>query len=152
MVLIFGYDAKPPGRCAASRCGSRPSRRSGPRSTCSSTTYNEALSIVQTDHLRRGRGLTQGQVARPDARRWPSRRLPRFLPQIGVNYIRRDSNFHAKAGNLNEALKVTDGEYITLFDADHVPTRSFLQVSLGWFLRTPKLAMRKHTSSFTRPV
>ena len=47
----------------------------------------------------------------------------------------------ASAGNLNEALKVTDGEYVAPFDADHVPTRSFLQVSLGWFLKDPKLAM-----------
>ncbi|MGI4859275.1 MAG: UDP-forming cellulose synthase catalytic subunit [Janthinobacterium lividum] len=64
-----------------------------------------------------------------------------FCERVGVNWTTRSHNRHAKAGNINEALKVTDGEYLAIFDCDHVPTRSFLQISMGWFLRDPKLAM-----------
>ena len=74
-----------------------------------------------------------------------------FCGQIGVNYIVRDNNRHAKAGNLNEALKVTSGEFVAIFDADHVPTRSFLQVSIGWFLKDPKLAMLQTPHFFFSP-
>ncbi|MGG6739642.1 UNVERIFIED_CONTAM: glycosyltransferase, partial [Streptococcus suis] len=64
-----------------------------------------------------------------------------FCDNIGVNYLVRSDNKHAKAGYLNEALKVTDGEFVAIFDADHVPTRSFLQICMGWFYKDPKLAM-----------
>lgn len=74
-----------------------------------------------------------------------------FCRQVGVNYIVRDNNRHAKAGNLNEALKVTSGEYIAIFDADHVPTRSFLQIGIGWFLKDPKLAMLQTPHFFFSP-
>ena len=47
---------------------------------------------------------------------------------VGVGYITRDNNRHAKAGNINHALQLTDGEFIAMFDCDHVPTRSFLQI------------------------
>ena len=64
-----------------------------------------------------------------------------FCQEVGVNWTIRAHNKHAKAGNLNEALKITSGEYLAIFDCDHIPTRSFLQVCLGWFLRDNKLAM-----------
>jgi len=74
-----------------------------------------------------------------------------FCNSIGVNYLVRDNNRHAKAGNLNEALKVTDGEYVAIFDADHVPTRSFLQICVGWFIKDPKLAMLQTPHFFFSP-
>jgi cellulose synthase (UDP-forming) len=64
-----------------------------------------------------------------------------FCEEVGVNWTIRAHNRHAKAGNINEALKITNGEYFAIFDCDHIPTRSFLQVCLGWFLRDPKLSM-----------
>ncbi len=114
--------------------------------------YNEALSIVK---------LT---IFAAQAIDWPRDKLNvyvlddgrredfrEFCEQIGVGYIVRDNNRHAKAGNLNEALKVTHGEYIAMFDADHVPTRSFLQVTMGWFLKDPKLAMLQTPHFFFSP-
>lgn len=105
-------------------------------------TYNEALSIVKL------------VVLAAQALDWPEGKLrvhvlddgrreefKVFCQQIGVNYITRDNNQHAKAGNINEALTVTDGEFIAIFDADHVPTRSFLQITLGWFFKDPNLAL-----------
>lgn len=65
----------------------------------------------------------------------------RFAEEVGVTHMIRPDNKHAKAGNINHALTKTHGEYIAIFDCDHMPTRSFLQVCLGWFLQDPKLAM-----------
>jgi cellulose synthase (UDP-forming) len=42
---------------------------------------------------------------------------------------------------MNAAMKKTDGKLIAIFDCDHVPTRSFLQLSVGWFDKDPKLAL-----------
>lgn len=115
-------------------------------------TYNEALSIVKL------------VVLAAQAIDWPEGKLrvhvlddgrreefKVFCQQIGVNYITRDNNHHAKAGNLNEALKVTDGEFIAIFDADHVPTRSFLQITMGWFIKDPNLALLQTPHFFYSP-
>ena len=52
---------------------------------------------------------------------------------LGIGYIRRDGNEHAKAGNLNHAFKVTSGEFILQLDADHVPLPNILDRLLGYF-------------------
>ncbi|WP_433305378.1 glycosyltransferase family 2 protein [Actinoplanes sp. CA-030573] len=44
----------------------------------------------------------------------------------GVGYLRRSEHQHAKAGNINAALGRTSGEFIVIFDADHVPSPDFL--------------------------
>lgn len=64
-----------------------------------------------------------------------------FATEANVGYITRDDNAHAKAGNLNKAMKKTDGELICIFDCDHVATRGFLQSTVGSFLRDEKLAL-----------
>ena len=74
-----------------------------------------------------------------------------FAERIGVNYVTRDDNKHAKAGNLNRALQKLDGELVAIFDCDHMPVRSFLQVSTGWFLRDPKLALVQTPHHFFSP-
>jgi cellulose synthase (UDP-forming) len=74
-----------------------------------------------------------------------------FCEEVGVGYVTRDNNRHAKAGNINAALKVTDGEFVAIFDCDHVPTRSFLQVTMGWFMRDKKLAMLQTPHYFFSP-
>jgi cellulose synthase (UDP-forming) len=151
VVLVFGYvqTAWPLHR--------RPALLQGDPSTWPTVdvfipTYNEALSIVKLS------------IFAAQAMDWPKDKLRvhvlddgrrdefrDFCQRIGVNYITRDNNHHAKAGNLNAALKVTDGEYIAMFDADHVPTRSFLQIGMGWFLKDPKLAMLQTPHYFFSP-
>ncbi|GGJ22399.1 UDP-forming cellulose synthase catalytic subunit [Neoroseomonas lacus] len=64
-----------------------------------------------------------------------------FAEACGAGYMIRPDNKGAKAGNLNHAMRHTDGEFIAIFDCDHVPTRAFLQMTLGWMLRDPKLGM-----------
>lgn len=53
---------------------------------------------------------------------------------LGCGYIRRpDRPRHAKAGNLNHALRLTDGELVAVFDVDHIPARTFLKETVGFF-------------------
>ncbi|HEU4348867.1 MAG TPA: cellulose synthase catalytic subunit, partial [Actinoplanes sp.] len=44
----------------------------------------------------------------------------------GVGYLRRKQHLHAKAGNINAALRRTRGEFLVIFDADHIPSPDFL--------------------------
>jgi cellulose synthase (UDP-forming) len=75
----------------------------------------------------------------------------RFAREAGVGYKIRPDNFHAKAGNINTALKSMNSPYVAIFDCDHVPTRSFLQMTVGWFLRDQKLAMLQTPHHFYSP-
>lgn len=74
-----------------------------------------------------------------------------FAADVGVGYITRDDNRHAKAGNLNHAMKITKGELICIFDCDHVATRTFLQATVGPFLKDPKLALLQTPHYFYSP-
>jgi len=71
-----------------------------------------------------------------------------FAEKVGVTHVVRDNNFHAKAGNINAALANTQGEFVAIFDCDHIPARSFLQMTMGWFLRDPKLGMMQTPHHF----
>ncbi|HVS37471.1 MAG TPA: tetratricopeptide repeat protein [Gemmataceae bacterium] len=53
--------------------------------------------------------------------------------ELGVTYMIRPDNRHAKAGNLNHAFGKTDGEFIIIFDADHVPDPHFISRLIGYF-------------------
>ncbi|GAC1417377.1 MAG: hypothetical protein NVSMB53_16350 [Gemmatimonadaceae bacterium] len=76
---------------------------------------------------------------------------------LGIGYIRREGHEHAKAGNLNNALKFTDGEFILQLDADHVPLPNILDRLLGYF-NDPEIAFVQspqdfyNTDSFTHVV
>lgn len=74
-----------------------------------------------------------------------------FCADAGAGYIVRPDNSHAKAGNLNHALTKTQGDYIAIFDCDHIPTRSFLQLTIGWFFQDPKLALVQTPHHFFSP-
>ncbi len=74
-----------------------------------------------------------------------------FCHEVGAIYLTRENNHHNKAGNLNAALSQINGEYVAIFDCDHIPTRSFLQLSMGWFLKDPKLAMVQTPHFFFSP-
>lgn len=54
--------------------------------------------------------------------------------ELGCEYITRATNEHAKAGNLNNALQQIESDLIVVFDADHVPVRSFLQRTVPYFV------------------
>ncbi|MBS0543945.1 MAG: UDP-forming cellulose synthase catalytic subunit [Proteobacteria bacterium] len=61
--------------------------------------------------------------------------LEALCARVGAGYITRPRNERAKAGNLNHALGLTDGELVAVLDADHVPTVDFLDRTVPWMLR-----------------
>jgi cellulose synthase (UDP-forming) len=115
-------------------------------------TYNEPLSVVRYTAL---------AAMNID---WPADKLNvyilddgkreefrKFAEDAGIGYMTRDDNKHAKAGNINRALERLDAPFVAIFDSDHVPTRSFMQVTMGWFLRDRKLAMLQTPHHFYSP-
>ncbi len=74
-----------------------------------------------------------------------------FARKVGVRYIQRKDSAGAKAGNINNALRITDGEYIAIFDSDHAPVRSFLRKTMGWFLRDGNLGLLQTPHLFFTP-
>ena len=65
--------------------------------------------------------------------------------RLGIGYITRSEDWrdrprHAKAGNLNNALFQTSGEFLLILDADQVPQPDVLEKVLGWF-RDPQVAL-----------
>jgi len=101
------------------------------------TTYNEPLDLVMTTAL-----------AAKDIR-WPhstwilddgNRPEMRELAESnGIGYVTRTADWtpdmprHAKAGNLNNALMLTSGEYLLILDADQIPEPDILDKTLGYF-------------------
>jgi cellulose synthase (UDP-forming) len=57
----------------------------------------------------------------------------------GARYLTRADNAHAKAGNINAALRETAGELFLVLDADFVPRTHTLWRLVG-FLRDPRVA------------
>ena len=100
-------------------------------------------------------------------------RLKEITREMGINYITRERNEHAKAGNLNNALKRTGlacaegaglggewlnfgpaaapGELVLILDCDHVPTRDFLKNTAGFFLKDEKLFLVQTPHFFINP-
>lgn len=115
-------------------------------------TYNESLAIVRTTvfaALAMDYPKYRFRVVILDDGRRPAFRD--FARIAGCGYLTRGDNLHAKAGNLNAAMKKTDGALICVFDCDHVPTRAFLQMTVGWFQKDPKLAVLQTPHYFYSP-
>lgn len=66
--------------------------------------------------------------------------LKKFCEEQGVEYLTRPDNLHAKAGNINNALKYAKGSFFCIFDADFVPFRNFLKRTIPLF-RTPHIGI-----------
>ncbi len=52
---------------------------------------------------------------------------------FNINYISRDKNINAKAGNINNALKKTKGDLFVVLDADMICKPNFLLETVGYF-------------------
>lgn len=115
-------------------------------------TYNEPLKVVKPT------------VYAALAMDWPKEKLnvyilddgrreefAEFAREAGAIHLTRGDNKHAKAGNINAALPRTHGEYIAFFDCDHIPTRAFLQMTMGQFLHDRKLALVQTPHHFLSP-
>ena len=77
--------------------------------------------------------------------------LKALCARHGATYLTRESNVHAKSGNLNAAMPKTSGDLIAILDADHVPTRDFLRSTVGFFIADAKAALVQTPHFFTNP-
>ena len=77
--------------------------------------------------------------------------LTKLAEALGAKYLTRAKNEHAKAGNMNNALKHAKAEIIVVFDADHAPFRAFLRETVGHFLLDPKLFLVQTPHVFLNP-
>ena len=100
-------------------------------------TYNENKEILERTMLG---AMTMNH---PHYRVWvldDGRRewLREFAAELGCNYLTRPDNNHAKAGNINHAIQHVRGldvppDFISVLDADFVPTPVFLSRALTLF-------------------
>ncbi|MDQ0390677.1 UDP-forming cellulose synthase catalytic subunit [Labrys monachus] len=77
--------------------------------------------------------------------------LQDLCAKLGVHYLTRARNEHAKAGNLNNGLAHSTGEIVVVFDADHAPARDFLHSTIGFFRDEPLLFMVQTPHFFLNP-
>lgn len=135
------------------------------------TTYNEDPELVRStliaatqmhypaDKLRvyvLDDGGTEQMISDPDRQRGTQARqraekMKTLASQFGAEYLTRERNEHAKAGNLNAALKQTRGDFIVVLDCDHVPAEDFIEKTLGFFLADPKLFLVQTPHHFINP-
>lgn len=94
-------------------------------------TYNESVSLLRKSVLaaREIRGAHHTWVL-DDGRREAVREM---CEELGVGYLSRESNEHAKAGNINAALARTHGELVVVLDADFIALPGLLERTLGHF-------------------
>lgn len=62
--------------------------------------------------------------------------------RLGVGYFGLENNKDAKAGNLNNAMRLTSSMLIATFDADMIPRRDFLMATVPYFF-IPKMKQDK---------
>jgi cellulose synthase (UDP-forming) len=73
--------------------------------------------------------LNDGFVARKD--NW--KEIEALGTKLGLQCITRTIPGGAKAGNINNALRLTHSPLVATFDADHVPHANFLQKTVPYF-------------------
>lgn len=73
--------------------------------------------------------------------------LADLAQELGCEYLNRPDHTDAKAGNLNNGLKKTDGEFILVLDADHVPAPEIIDQLIGFF-DDPQIAVVQTAQDF----
>jgi cellulose synthase (UDP-forming) len=95
------------------------------------TVYGEELDIVRrTVQAARDMMGTHTTYVLDDGK---SDAVMALADELDVKYIRRRGNEGSKAGNINHALNLTDGEYFAIFDADFVASQRFLYETMPFF-------------------
>lgn len=121
-------------------------------------TYNEDVEIVrktaigalETDYpfdKKQVYILDDGRAEKYQARR---QQLRQMCDELGCMLLTRDNNDHAKAGNINTALRRTAGDLVLILDCDHIPARHILRETVGFFLN-PKVALVQTPHWFYNP-
>ncbi len=97
--------------------------------------------------------LNDGFVAQRE--NW--RDIEALAARLGVHCITRTVPGGAKAGNINNALRITSRPLVAIFDADHVPHVDFLSKTAAyftdrtvWFVQTPQFYKNYDENYLTR--
>jgi cellulose synthase (UDP-forming) len=106
-----------------------------------------ALAIDYPTEKKRIYVLDDGRAEKFKARR---AELIQMCQELGCIHMTRDNNDHAKAGNINTALRKTPGELVLILDCDHIPSRNMLQETVGFFFR-PKVSLVQTPHWFYNP-
>jgi cellulose synthase (UDP-forming) len=113
------------------------------------TVYGEPIDIVE-------RTLMAAKAIRhPRKEVWilddgPSSDMEALAWLHGVGHLTRPTRRGAKAGNINEALARTNGHFVVIFDADHVPEPDFLEKTMGVFLNRKVAFVQTPQSYYNR--
>ena len=109
-------------------------------------TYDEPVGVLEATLVGcRAITLPHTTYLLDDGRRPQLEALAR---RLGAVYVTRPDNAHAKAGNINHALRVTHGDLILALDADHVPRPDILDATVGYFT-DPDLALVQTPHDFS---
>lgn len=109
-------------------------------------TYNEGVDILRRSVIAcQAMDYPNKTIYLLDDTRRPAVRA--LAEELGCEYRDRPDNKHAKAGNINHALKTIHGDLIAVFDADFVPTRNYLIRTVGFF-QDPKTALLQTPQHF----
>ncbi len=111
----------------------------------------EKLTIWLLDDGGSDQKCNQADPKKAQEARNRKRDLMALCEQMGARYHTRQRNEHAKAGNMNDALKYATGDLIVVFDADHAPFRSFLRETVGHFALDEKLFLVQTPHVFLNP-
>lgn len=134
----------------------------------------EKLNIYILDDGGTTQKLNDPDPQRAAAARLRVERLKSVAARLGLNYLARETNQHAKAGNINEGLLASTcaeeagerdkaacvnigfrrsrGELILILDCDHAPTRDLLRNTVGFFLEDEKLFLVQTPHFFINPT
>lgn len=77
--------------------------------------------------------------------------IKKLADELEVNYITRNTNEDAKAGNYNHALKKITSPFVATFDADMVPTKKFLLKTVPFLIEDEKIGFVQLPQSFKNP-
>jgi cellulose synthase (UDP-forming) len=94
-------------------------------------TYNEPVPLLRRTLLAAKNIEYPHQTWLLDDGRRPE--MEALAAELGCRYLNRANNNDAKAGNMNNALLFSKGEFIAIFDSDHAPKKNFLIRTLGYF-------------------
>lgn len=130
---------------------------------CTQLDYpKEKLNIYILDDGGTAQKLNDPDPQRAAAARKRADLLKSMATRLGVIYFARETNQHAKAGNINAGLLRgtfgntglgrSCGELILVLDCDHVPTQDFLRNTVGFFLEDEKLCLVQTPHFFINPT
>jgi cellulose synthase (UDP-forming) len=142
---------------------------------CAQLDYpREKLNIFVLDDGGTTEKLTDPDPSRAAAARRRAAQLRDAAARLGVHYLTRERNVHAKAGNINAALGAAvdagggrrsaprhnpglghprpQGDLVMVLDCDHVPARDFLQRTVGFFTADERLACVQTPHFFINPT